>query len=285
MPGRWLYGTLRRSWATSTSPGIGHALAGRPVVARRRELPGRRGQQGRAGRRQRRRQDDPAAADRRRPEPAGRERRPLGRTRRDAPVHRLGARRHHRAGLPRPAGACASARGLGRRAGCRARAHGPRRRAAPAGLRARPRALGRCRRLRRRGAVGHRHRRGAGRAVRPRASTASWRPCPAASRSGSRSSLAARAGRGAAARRARQLPRRPGQAVARGAAARDGQDRAVRQPRPRAARAGRRPDRHRRGRDGLGARRRVRVLPRGADRPSTNGWPSCVGAGRRSTRG
>ena len=47
---------------------------------------------------------------------------------------------------------------------------------------------------------------------------------------------AARPGRGAAARRARQLPRRAGQAVARGAARRDAQDGAVRLPRPRAAR-------------------------------------------------
>ena len=74
---------------------------------------------------------------------------------------------------------------------------------------------------------------------------------------------AARPRRGAAARRAGQLPRRPRQALAGGPAARDAEDGAVRQPRPRAAGHRRRPDRHRRGRHGVGARRRVRVLSRG----------------------
>ena len=94
----------------------------------------------------------------------------------------------------------------------------------------------------------------------PRAVDAVRRRAEAAGAGGA----AARPRRGAAARRAGQLPRRAGQALARGAAAGDAEDRAVRQPRPRAARRGRRPGRHRRGRDGVGARRRVRVLPRGA---------------------
>ena len=76
---------------------------------------------------------------------------------------------------------------------------------------------------------------------------------------------AARPRRGPAARRAGQLPRRPRQAVARGAAARHPEDRALRQPRPRAARPRRRPRGHRRGRVRLGARRRLRQLPRGPD--------------------
>ena len=82
----------------------------------------------------------------------------------------------------------AVARGLGRAAGRRAGADGARRRAGPAGLRARARRLGRRRRLRRRGAVGHRHRRRARCCPTNSASTASWPPCPAASRSGWRSS-------------------------------------------------------------------------------------------------
>src|SRR3712207_7596901 len=52
--------------------------------------------------------------------------------------------------------------------------------------------------------------------------------------------------RSAAARRAGQLPRRPREALARGAAAGDPQDGAVRQPRPGAAGARRRPGGHRR---------------------------------------
>ena len=133
------------------------------------------------------------------------------------------------------------------------------------GLRPRARALGRRRRLRRRGHLGHRDRRRARRPLRrlqvPRAVHAVGRGAEAAGARGA----AARPRRGAAARRAGQLPRRPGQAVARGAAARHPQDRAVRQPRPRAARPGRRPRGHRRGRDGVGARRRLRQLPRGPD--------------------
>ena len=149
------------------------------------------------------------------------------------------------------------------------------------GLRARALALGRRRRLRRRGHLGHRHRRRARRPLRPlqvpRAVDAVRRGAEAAGAGGA----AARAGRGAAARRAGQLPRRPGQAVARGAAARDPQDRAVRQPRPGAARPRRRPGGHRRGRDRLGARRRVRQLPRGpgvAARPDGRA-PAAVGRG------
>ena len=61
---------------------------------------------------------------------------------------------------------------------------------------------------------------------------------------------AARAGRGAAARRARQLSRRAGQAVAGAAARRDAQDRLAGQPRPGAAGQLRAADHHRRRRPG-----------------------------------
>ena len=66
------------------------------------------------------------------------------------------------------------------------------------------------------------------------------------------------------------------------------QDRAVRQPRPRAAGPGRDPDRHaragRRGSTAVGARRRLRDLPRRPARTGFAGSRSCAGAGTRSTR-
>ena len=98
---------------------------------------------------------------------------------------------------------------------------------------------------------------------------------------------AARTRGGPPARRAGQLPRRPDQALARARARRDAEDRAVRQPRPRAALPHRDPDRQRRadpGRvDGVGARRRVRDLPRRPARTAAAGSRSCCAAGRSST--
>ena len=67
--------------------------AGRAGAARRRVVPGRRGRQGRAGRRQRRRQDDAAADHHRRADPARGGGDPLRRPRRDAADGRRRARR------------------------------------------------------------------------------------------------------------------------------------------------------------------------------------------------
>ena len=72
-------------------------------------------------------------------------RRPLRRPWRDAPVHRLGAGRHHRAGLPGGLAPTPVREAWAAVRGRRAGPDGPRRRTAPAGLRARPHALGRRR--------------------------------------------------------------------------------------------------------------------------------------------
>ena len=93
------------------------------------------------------------------------------------------------------------------------------------------------------------------------------------------------------ARRAGQLPRRAGQALARGRAGRVAQDRAVRQPRPRAAGPDGDPHRHARagaGRiDGLGARRRLRHVPPGprGPHPAARGAAPALGRGARQAQG
>ena len=99
--------------------------------------------------------------------------------------------------------------------------------------------------------------------------------------------LLGRAGRGAAARRAGQLPGRAGQAVAGGQAGRHRQGGAAGLARPRVAGQGGKPDRHpgtrRRRRGVLGARRIVRDLSRRPGTTGTPGWRNCAGAGTRST--
>ena len=145
-----------------------------------------------------------------------------------------------------------------------------RRRGRPDGVRAGARATGATRRLRGRDAVGHVHHGRARRPVRagavPRGAHAVRRRAEAAGAGGA----AARPRRGAAARRAGQLPRRAGQALAGGAAAARPARRCCSSattgscwPAPpsgssRVERARPAPT--------LGARRRLRHLPRGAAR-------------------
>ena len=126
-------GGLRRCQRRPAHP------SGRAGAAGRRQLPGRRRRPCGPGRRERRRQDDAAADHRRRPDPGDRIGRAHRRPRRDAPVHRLGPRRHH---CPADAGrplAARRPRGVGRARGGRAGPHGDRRRARADGLRARAR--------------------------------------------------------------------------------------------------------------------------------------------------
>ena len=78
--------------------------------------------------------------------------------------------------------------------------------------------------------------------------------------------------RRAPARRARQLPRRGRQAVARGRAASLPEDDPLRQPRPRAAGRGGHQDRHRRSQGGVDPRRFLRRLPRRPRRPGSSAW-------------
>ena len=98
---------------------------------------------------------------------------------------------------------------------------------------------------------------------------------------------AARPRRGAAARRAGQLPGRAGQAVAGGAAEGDPQDRAVRLPRPGAAGPGRREDRQRRAAarpaptSGCTAAASAPTTRRA--RSGSRASRSCAAAGTRST--
>src|SRR5579875_3013944 len=91
---------------------------------------------------------------------------------------------------------------------------------------------------------------------------------------------AARLQRGAAAGRAGQLPRRARQGLAGGADHRDTEDRAAGQPRPRAAGPLCRADRHRRGRQRLGARRRLLQLRAGQAGPDRAAGRAAAALGR-----
>ena len=103
--------------------------------------------------------------------------------------------------------------------------------------------------------------------------------------------LLARARRGAAARRAGQLPRRARQDLARGADPRVAEDDPVHQPRPRAAGQHRDPGGHRRARRGrqhrVDASGRLRVVPRGAAGPlrPVRGAAPALGRGAREAQG
>ena len=178
----------------------------------------------------------------------------------------------------------------GRRRGrpLRARADGDRRREDPDGLR--PRALGvrRRRRLRHRGHLGRLHDGGARRCPTTARSTATLQhPLRRRAEAAGAGVPAPRPRRGAAARRARQLPRRARQDLARGPDPRVRQDGPDDQPRPRAARQHRDPGRHRRARPrrqpGVDPPGRLRVVPRGAPRPVRSASRSCASAGTRST--
>ena len=128
------------------------------------------GREGRAGRGQRRRQDDPAAHRHRRAGAARRCGDPVRRAGRDAPDGRSRGRDRHEldrrraAAVGRPA---AGARGRGGGRPARAGADGRRRRGHPDGLRHGALGVRRRRRLRHRGRLGHLLHRGAGRRLRP----------------------------------------------------------------------------------------------------------------------
>ncbi len=209
-------------------PRRGHGL-------RRGVLRGPEGGHGGAHRRQRCRQDH-APADPRRRARRRRRRRSGDRERAlHAPGGRLRRPRPERPAAPRDVRASAARRAepSHRRRRGRARGGGPRRRR---GARRGAVALGRPRGLRARGGLGRRrpaHPRRRHR--RPRraccADPVGWRAQAARPRRAARL-----LDRGAAPRRARQLPRHPGQAPARAAAARVGPDRPAREPRPRAPR-------------------------------------------------
>ena len=151
--------------------------------------------------------------------------------------------------------------------------------------------VGRRRRLRHRGALGRLLHVRARDLLRqgevPRAHDAVRRRAEAARPGGA----APRPRPGAAARRARQLPRRPGQALARGADPGVAEDRPVRQPRPRADEQHRDPDRDRRARrrrqHGLGPPGWLRDVPRRPSRPlrPARGAAPPLGRGARQAQG
>ena len=263
--------------------------ARRPGAARRRVVPGGRGREGRAGRRERRRQDHPAEDHHRRARPARGSGHPFWRARRDAPDGRHRARR--RADRRRPAALGEPApdpRRRGRGRPVRAGADGDRRREDPARLRPRARRVRRRGRLRARGHLGRLHRQGPRRALRPRQVPRAAHALRRRAEAAGAGVPARRPGRGAAARRAGQLPRRAGQGLARGPDQGVRQDDPVHQPRPRAAGQHRDPRGHRRarrgGQHGVDPPGRVRVVPRGAQGPLPALRGACAAGGTRSTR-
>ena len=262
--------------------------AGRPRAARRRVVPRGRGRQGRAGRRQRGGQDHPAEDHHRRADAERRRGDPLRRARCDAPDGRQRPRRRPERRRPPAVGLAGAGPGGGRRGRpVRAGADGDRRRGDPDALRHGARRLRRRRRLRARGRLGRLHRQGPGRALRPR-------EVPLAQDAVGRRAEAAGAGvparrsrRGAAARRARQLPRRARQDLAGGADPRVRQDHPLHQPRPRAARTTPRPGSSPSssgppatwsGPTRAASRRTTRRA-----RTGSSAWRSCAAAGTRST--
>ena len=151
--------------------------------------------------------------------------------------------------------------------------------------------LRRRRWVRRRGHVGRVHDRVDGAAVRPRPAPAAQHPLGRRAEAAGAGVPAARTRPGAAARRARQLPRRARQDLARGPDPRVGQDDPLHQPRPRAARQHRDAHRHRRARQRGQPRvdppRRLRELSRGARRPvrALRGDAAPLGRGAREAQG
>ena len=158
-------------------------------------------------------------------------------------------------------------------------------------LRAGARRLGRRRRLRRRGPLGHRA--PSRRCASPTtgASTASCRRSPAASRSGSRSRRCCAAPTRCCCSTSRTTTSTsPASGGWRQRLRETPQDGALRQPRPGAARplpptAIVDPGAERRRRDRLGARRRVRDLPRGARRPERAAGRAAPPLGRGARSG
>ncbi len=163
---------------------------------------------------------------------------------------------------------------------------GARRRADPDAVRPGADRVGRRRRLRRRGALGRLLRGRPGRQLRPLPVARGAHPVRRRAEAAGAGVAAARQGRGAAARRARQLPGRARQDLAGAAARRHLQDRPAGQPRPGAAGRLRPADHHRRGQERLGARRRVRHLRAGpprAQRPPGRAAPA-LGRGAREAQ-
>ena len=159
-----------------------------------------------------------------------------------------------------------------------------RRRADPAALRAGARRLGRRRRLRRRGALGHLHGRRARHPVRPRAVPRRSPRCPAASRSGSRwrRCCAARTRCCCSTSRTTTSTCRASGGWRSGCSRRPKTVLLVSHDRELLARTANRIVTVEAGID-LGARRRLRVVPRGPAASGTSGSTSCAGAGTRST--
>ena len=151
--------------------------------------------------------------------------------------------------------------------------------------------LRRRRWLRPRGHLGRLHDRRAGGALRPGQVPHPGHPVGGRAEAAGPGVPAPRARRGAAARRAGQLPRRPRQDLAGGADPRVGEDHLVHQPRPRAARQHRHPRRHRGARrerqHGVDPPRRLRLLPRGPPRPlrALRGAAPTLGRGARQAQG
>ena len=184
--------------------------------------------------------------------------------RRHAPVRRLHSGPDHgsRAAPRRECAADPRSRreARGRRARCRG-VRVTRRRRPP---RERVGALGRRRRLRRRGAVGCLHRRRDASSARGRRVAARPHAFRRRAEAPGPGSTAARRCRRPRARRARQLPRRSREAMARRVDPPDHEDRALRQPRPRVARTDGREGDHARGSWRVDPRRDVRDVERGA---------------------
>ena len=187
----------------------------------------------------------------------------------------------------------AGPRGHGRGRALRAGADGDRRREDPDAVRRGAGRVRRRRRLRHRGRLGRLHGARARRALRPGEVPRAAHPVRRRAEAAGAGVPAARSRRGAAARRARQLPRRARQDLARAADPRVGQDDPVHQPRPRAARQHRDPGRHRRARlvrrrqPRVDPPRRLRVVPRGATRPvrALRGAAPPLGRGARQDQG